>query len=105
MYILQLCAIGFLRGGLRPASRQLAFSATAEDFLACLLFYLPSLIWELSRKVRPPSKETSYQTYSSLLGYRTAAILALAPAIGIFSLIVLMRSGPATLPSPSRPRP
>lgn len=82
MYILQLCALGFLR--VQPLS--------ARVFLVCLLFYLPSLIWELSRKVRPPSKETSYQTYSLLLGNRTAAIIALAPAIGIFSLIVFMRS-------------
>jgi hypothetical protein len=80
MYILQLCALGFLR--VQPLS--------ARVFLVCLLFYLPSLIWELSRKVRPPSKETSYQTYSSLLGYRAAAIIALAPAIGIFSLILFI---------------
>jgi hypothetical protein len=80
MYILQLCALGFLR--IQPLS--------AHIFLVCLLFYLPSLIWELSRKVRPPSKETSYQTYSSLLGYPAAAIIALAPAIGIFSLILFV---------------
>jgi len=102
MYILQLCAIGFLRGRPLAASASASesvFSARPEDFLACLLFYLPSLLLELSRKVRPPSKETTYQTYSSLLGCRTAAILALAPAFGIFSLILLI--GPRTGCSPT----
>jgi len=93
MYILQLCALGFLRGqplSAHARTSRWSFSASAPDFLVCLLFYLPSLIWELSRKVRPPSKETSYQTYSSLLGYPAAAIISLAPAIGIFSLILFV---------------
>jgi hypothetical protein len=94
MYILQLCALGFLRRQRLTASSSgsgWTFSAAPEELLACLLFYLPSLIWELSRKVRTPLKETSYQTYSSLLGHRTAAIFALAPAAGIFALVLLLR--------------
>jgi 4-hydroxybenzoate polyprenyltransferase len=34
--------------------------------------------WELSRKIRLPEQETEYQTYSSMLGWKTAALL---PAI------------------------
>jgi 4-hydroxybenzoate polyprenyltransferase len=98
MLILQLCATGFLRGQPLAAPESAAgwkLPAASADYLACLLFYLPSLIWELSRKVRPPSKETSYQTYSSLLGCRTAAALAFAPGIGILTLVWLLgpRSG------------
>ena len=101
MYILQLCAIGFLWGrpfGAPTSASGSAFSPAPGDLFACLLFYLPSLVLELSRKVRPPSRETSYHTYSSLLGYQAAAVLALAPAIGIFCLILLI--GPRAGASP-----
>lgn len=40
-----------------------------------LTAWLPVAAWELSRKVRPPGAETSYQTYSSILGWKVAAWL------------------------------
>ncbi|HYV44491.1 MAG TPA: hypothetical protein VFA20_06490 [Myxococcaceae bacterium] len=40
-----------------------------------LTAWLPVAAWELSRKVRPPGAETSYQTYSSMLGWKVAAWL------------------------------
>lgn len=45
--------------------------------------------WELSRKVRLPEQETEYQTYSSVLGWRVAALL---PGIaGATSALLLAR--------------
>jgi 4-hydroxybenzoate polyprenyltransferase len=35
--------------------------------------YLPIAAWEIARKVRTPEEETSYQTWSSVLGWRAAA--------------------------------
>lgn len=37
--------------------------------------YLPIAAWEIGRKVRTPGEETSYQTWSSVLGWRVAAIV------------------------------
>lgn len=34
--------------------------------------YFPSLIWEISRKIRAPKDETEYVTYSKLFGYQKA---------------------------------
>lgn len=46
------------------------------DFLKVgVLFALPGLIWELSRKVRAPQDENEYETYSQVFGYRMAALL------------------------------
>lgn len=39
--------------------------------------WLPLTIWETSRKIRLPEDETEYQTYSSVLGWRTATKLPL----------------------------
>jgi 4-hydroxybenzoate polyprenyltransferase len=80
MYILQLCALGFISPRRPPRP---------YDFLVCLLFYLPSLLWELSRKVRAPSRETEYQTYSSIFGFKTAAAAAFIPA-GLISLLAFI---------------
>jgi len=81
MYLLQLCALGFIYPRRTPSG---------VDFLVCLLFYLPSLLWELSRKVRAPSRETEYQTYSSIFGYRLAGLIAFAPAAIIATLLALL---------------
>ncbi len=87
LFLLQLCAFGWV--GADPKLTQ-PFMVRGEDFLICLLFYLPSLLWELSRKVRPPSQETQYQTYSSLLGYRWAALLPMGTAAGMFALLLIL---------------
>jgi hypothetical protein len=43
--------------------------------------WLPIATWETSRKIRAPGDETSYQTYSRVLGWRIAAFLPAAFAI------------------------
>lgn len=41
-------------------------------FLLAFTMYFPSLIWEISRKIRAPKDETEYVTYSKLFGYERA---------------------------------
>jgi len=49
-----------------------------------LMFWMPFLGWELSRKIRAPEEEDAYVTYSQLLGRRGAiAMLCLVQLIGI----------------------
>ena len=36
--------------------------------LVALVFYLPALIWEISRKIRAPKDENQYVTYSQIFG-------------------------------------
>lgn len=63
---------------------------TLQAFHLALAFllWLPAPIWEVARKIRAPSEETSYQTYSSILGPRRAGVAAAAGAIG-FALLGL----------------
>lgn len=42
-------------------------------FFVLWTLYFPSLIWEISRKIRAPKEETEYVTYSKLFGYAKAA--------------------------------
>jgi 4-hydroxybenzoate polyprenyltransferase len=51
--------------------------------------WAPVAAWETSRKIRVPEDETSYQTYSLVLGWRTAALVpagfvALSAALLVF---------------------
>ena len=47
-----------------------------DDLLILLLgLWLPMAAWETSRKIRVPQDETAYQTYSLLLGWKTASLL------------------------------
>lgn len=39
------------------------------NFFVLWTLYFPSLIWEISRKIRAPKEETEYVTYSKLFGY------------------------------------
>lgn len=41
-------------------------------FLLAFTMYFPSLIWEVSRKIRAPRDENDYVTYSKLFGYKRA---------------------------------
>jgi hypothetical protein len=60
--------------------------------LVLLAVYLPLAAWEIGRKVRPPEAETSYETWSSRLGWRAAGLLpallvaVLAAALGWVAL-------------------
>lgn len=49
--------------------------------------WLPLAAWETSRKIRAPEDETSYQTYSRVLGWKTAAWL---PAIFVTGAAVCL---------------
>jgi hypothetical protein len=53
-----------------------AFERVDGDLLILLLgLWLPMAAWETSRKIRVPQDETAYQTYSLLLGWKTASLL------------------------------
>jgi 4-hydroxybenzoate polyprenyltransferase len=41
-------------------------------FLVLWTLYFPSLIWEVSRKIKAPREENDYTTYSKLFGYKKA---------------------------------
>jgi 4-hydroxybenzoate polyprenyltransferase len=49
--------------------------------------YLPLAAWEIGRKVRTPEEETSYQTWSSVLGWRVAAIVPAVLSAGSAALL------------------
>jgi 4-hydroxybenzoate polyprenyltransferase len=51
-------------------------SIASLDFIRLgILFALPGLIWELSRKIKAPQDENEYETYSQVFGHRIAAML------------------------------
>jgi hypothetical protein len=56
-------------------------------------FWMITASWEIARKVRHPTQETAYQTYSKVLGWRLAGILpALLAGGGVACLIVVART-------------
>lgn len=48
---------------------------TWEAFSLSFAFWMSSFGWETARKIRVPSQETAYETYSVVLGTRGAALL------------------------------
>ncbi|MCL2146202.1 MAG: UbiA family prenyltransferase [Synergistaceae bacterium] len=50
---------------------------TFTNVLIALTLYWPTLIWEISRKIRAPDDETEYTTYSKLYGYKKITIIIL----------------------------
>ncbi len=48
---------------------------TAPVALLLIGLWLPVAAWETARKVRLPDQETDYETYSRILGWKTAAVL------------------------------
>jgi 4-hydroxybenzoate polyprenyltransferase len=52
-----------------------------------LIFFLPVLAWETSRKIKPRGEETDYVTYSKLFGPVKAALL---PLLSMMCAIVLL---------------
>jgi UbiA prenyltransferase family len=60
----------------------------------CLLFSLPSAAWEISRKIRAPSDETDFPSYSRRWGLRTATLVPIvyitvtATALVTFGIIL-----------------
>lgn len=64
---------------------------TYITFLVLWTLYFPSLIWEISRKIRAPKEETAYVTYSKLFSYErvTKFVLALT-LVDILTNIILV---------------
>jgi 4-hydroxybenzoate polyprenyltransferase len=52
--------------------------------------WFPIAAWELSRKIRVPEDETSYRTYSRVLGWKVAAILPAVFVIGSAGLLLVV---------------
>jgi len=70
--------IGLVTVGFAAAAGQAAAGgATTRPVTLALVvgLYLPVAAWEIARKVRTPSEETGYQTWSAVLGLRAAALL------------------------------
>jgi hypothetical protein len=66
------------------------FGATglgSHDIPLLVGLWLPWTAWETSRKIRIPEDETSYQTYSKVLGWRVAALV---PALCVVASLALL---------------
>ena len=66
------------------------FGTTAlgsHDIPLLVGLWLPWTAWETSRKIRMPEDETSYQTYSKILGWRVAALV---PALCVVASVALL---------------
>jgi hypothetical protein len=62
---------------------------TGKHWILLLIFTLPVTAWEVSRKIRAVGNETHYETFSLLIGTRTATIipfiaLLLSGGLGIY---------------------
>ena len=54
---------------------------TLTTIMTLFTLYFPALIWEVSRKIRDPKKETEYTTYSKIFGYKKATKFVLVLTI------------------------
>jgi 4-hydroxybenzoate polyprenyltransferase len=54
--------------------------------------WLPIAAWEISRKIRVPEDETSYRTYSRVLGWKVASLLPAAFVLGSAVLLLVVSS-------------
>ncbi|BDG01289.1 UbiA prenyltransferase family protein [Anaeromyxobacter oryzae] len=61
--------------------------------------YLPVAAWEIARKVRVPSEETAYETWSARAGFQTAG--ALPAALAVASSVLLAAAGRAAALGPA----
>lgn len=53
---------------------------TLDNFMLALAFWMPSLAWETSRKIRAPHDENDYVTYSKVMGPQWASLLPIGAA-------------------------
>jgi len=74
-------------------TRELGTSLLRGDaWLVIVGLWLPIAAWETSRKIRIPTDETSYVTYSKILGHRRAAMMpASLVTISTICLLTLAR--------------
>ena len=72
---------------------------SSQTALLLIGLWLPVAAWETSRKVRAQEDETSYQTYSRVLGWKTAALLPATFAVAsAVSLAMVARQAGVGLP-------
>lgn len=50
------------------------FVWSSDMYMLAFVFFIPVLGWEISRKIKPPSDENEYVTYSKTLGFKTSVI-------------------------------
>lgn len=66
-----------------------AFSLTTV--MALFTLYFPALIWEIARKIKAPSEENDYTTYSKLFGHKKATkFILILTIVDILTNIVLV---------------
>ena len=83
-------AYGIILGWAELSPNDSARSLFLGIILITVVGWMPMLSWELSRKIRAPGYETSYETYSKVLGYKLAAILPILSLVcGFVSLALL----------------
>jgi hypothetical protein len=85
--------IGLLAVGLAAAAGSEAAGASPWSPVTLALavgLYLPVAAWEIARKVRTPAEETRYRTWSSVLGWRAAAVLPAGLAATSAALLALV---------------
>jgi hypothetical protein len=85
--------IVLLLGGYVVALFADTFGSGRVDSRSALLLlglWLPMAAWETSRKIRAPEDETSYRTYSRVLGWRIAAFLPAVFTIGSATALVIV---------------
>ena len=64
-------------------------SMNFNTILAIIYFWTLGALWEISRKIRAPEKETEYQTYSKILGFKLSIIIIII--MSIFSSMLAIR--------------
>lgn len=59
-------------------------------FALCIIFFLPVMAWEISRKIKPINSENDYVTYSKIFGPRLAAFLNFLILILFLTAIIVI---------------
>lgn len=65
---------------------------TLPHLYAAIIFYLPFLIWEISRKIKAPQDENERQTYSQIWGYKIATMVPMVLSAVIYAMIFAVRT-------------
>lgn len=61
--------------------------------VSCVLFSLPAMAWEISRKIRAPSQETEFPSYSKWWGVRRATLIPITYLTIISTIYVAIGVG------------
>ena len=68
---------------------------TLRLLLVALIFYIPGLAWELSRKIRAKREENQYVTYSRIFGRGRAILIVVALFFVQVVAVTMLFSGQA----------